>query len=90
MNRLRDGLVSSMVLVTAVTRNTGRLKKNLKDLFPSELVLDPIPDNHINEFLLKNIKDNETAEAIVSHEIDNIEIRKNITKVPTIESADTF
>ena len=93
MHRLRDGLVNSMVLVTAVTRNTGRLKKNLKDLFPSELVLDPIPDSHINDFLSKNIKDNESEEAIVSDEIDNIDIidiRKNITKVRTIEPADAF
>ena len=75
-----------MVLVTTVTRNRGRLKKNLKELFPSELVLDPIPDSHINDYLKKNFKENEPEEEVSSdknEKNDTIEMRKNITKVRT-------
>ena len=75
-----------MVLVTTVTRNRGRLKKNLKELFPSELVLDPIPDSHINDYLKKNFKESESEEEVSSdknEKNDTIEMRKNITKVRT-------
>ena len=75
-----------MVLVTTVTRNRGRLKKNLKELFPSELVLDPIPDSHINDYLKKNFKESEPEEEVASdknEKNDTTEMRKNITKVRT-------
>lgn len=44
-------LLNSAVFVTAVTSSLERLKASLRTVFPSELVLDPIPDNHVDQHL---------------------------------------
>ena len=43
--------MNSAVFVTAVTSSLERLKASLRTIFPSELVLDPIPDNHVDQHL---------------------------------------
>lgn len=43
--------MNSAVFATAVTSSFDRLKTSLRTVFPSELVLDPIPDNHVDQHL---------------------------------------
>lgn len=59
----RDHLVNSMVLVTAATRTTDRIKKNLRTLFPSDLSLIPISDTRIDQYINTNLTRQKTASA---------------------------
>ena len=43
--------MNSAVFITAVTSSFDRLKTSLRSVFPSELVLDAIPDNHVDQHL---------------------------------------
>lgn len=51
MYSFKTHLMNSAVFVTAVTSSLERLKASLRTIFPSELVLDPIPDNHVDQHL---------------------------------------
>ena len=50
-------LLNSAVFVTAVTSSLERLKASLRTVFPSELVLDPIPDSLVDQHLTDMLSD---------------------------------
>ena len=67
-----------MVLVTAVTRNTGRLKRNLRSHFPSEISLSPIRDSeieeHLENILFRNNRECSSGNVRLDNKIERLEL----------------
>ena len=67
-----------MVLVTAVTRNRGRLKRNLRSHFPSEISLSPIRDSeieeHLENILFRSNKECSSGNVLLDDKIERLEL----------------
>ena len=64
-------LLNSAVFVTAVTSSLERLKASLRTVFPSELVLDTIPDNHVDQHLTDMLFDHNYHQKATHYAINN-------------------